>query len=131
MIEKGTRGGICNSIHQYTKANNKYIKNYDKNKQSSYVNYSDVNDIVMSQKLPTFNFKQVEHTSQFKEDFIKNFNEKSEEGYFLQVDVQYPISKKKYMNLIVIYHFYLKERILEKSKSLLVIYIIQMNLLFT
>ena len=57
MIEKGTRGGICNSIHQYTKANNKYIKNYDKNKQSSYVNYSDVNDIVMSQKLPTFNFK--------------------------------------------------------------------------
>ena len=131
MIEKGTRGGICNSIHRYTKANNKYIKNYDKNKQSSYVNYSDVNDIVMSQKLPTFNFKQVEDTSQFKEDFIKNFNEKSEEGYFLQVDVQYPISKKKYMNLIVIYHFYLKERILEKSKSLLVIYIIQMNLLFT
>ena len=57
MIEKGTRGGICNSIHRYTKTNNKYIKNYHKNKQSSYVNYSDVNDIVMSQKLPTFNFK--------------------------------------------------------------------------
>ena len=57
MIEKGTRGGICNSIHQYTKANNKYIKNYYKNKQSSCVNYSDVNDIVMSQKLLTFNFK--------------------------------------------------------------------------
>ena len=57
MIEKGTRGGICNSIHRYTKANNKYIKNYYKNKQSSCVNYCDVNDIVMSQKLLTFNFK--------------------------------------------------------------------------
>ena len=85
----------------------------------------------MSQKLLTFNFKLVEHTSQFKEDFIKNFNEKIEEEYFLEVDVQYPISKKKYMNFRVIYHFYLKERILEKSKSLLLIYIIQMNLLFT
>ena len=43
----------------------------------------------MSQKLPTFNFKWVEDTSQFNEDFIKNYNEKSEEGYFLEVHVQY------------------------------------------
>ena len=41
----------------------------------------------MSQKLPTFNFKWVEDTSQFNEDFIKNY--KSEEGYFLKVHVQY------------------------------------------
>ena len=43
----------------------------------------------MSQKLPTFNFKWVEDTSQFNEVFIKNYNEKNEEGYFLEVHVQY------------------------------------------
>ena len=36
MVEKGIRGGICHAIHRYTKANNKYMKNYDKNKVSSY-----------------------------------------------------------------------------------------------
>ena len=34
MVEKGIRGGICHTIHQYTKANNKYMKDYDKNKES-------------------------------------------------------------------------------------------------
>ena len=32
-------------------------------------------------------FKWVENTSQFKEDFIKSFNEESNEGYFIEVDV--------------------------------------------
>ena len=34
MVEKGIRGGICHAIHRYSKANNKYIKDYDKNEQS-------------------------------------------------------------------------------------------------
>ena len=39
MVEKGIRGGICHSIYLYAKANNKYMKNYDRNKESSYIQY--------------------------------------------------------------------------------------------
>ena len=39
MIEKRTRGGICHSVYRYAKANNKYKKDYDKNKESSYLQY--------------------------------------------------------------------------------------------
>ena len=60
MAEKGIRGGICQVIHQYlNKANNKYIKGYDKNKELSYLQYWDVNDFygwAMSQKFPLNSF---------------------------------------------------------------------------
>ena len=39
MVEKGVRGGICHSIYQYAKANNRYLKHYNKNKKSSYIQY--------------------------------------------------------------------------------------------
>ena len=38
MVENGIRGGICNTIHRYAKANNKYMKDYNKDKESSYIN---------------------------------------------------------------------------------------------
>ena len=38
MVEKGIRGGICLSIYRYAKANNKYMKDFDKNKEWSYFN---------------------------------------------------------------------------------------------
>ena len=44
----------------------------------------------MSQRLPGNNFEHIEDTSQFNEDLIKNYNEETNEGYFLKVDVQYP-----------------------------------------
>ena len=44
----------------------------------------------MLQKLPVNKFVWIKDTSQFNEDFIKNYNEESDEGYFLDVDVQYP-----------------------------------------
>ena len=43
----------------------------------------------MSKKLPVNKYEWIQSNSQFNEDFLKNFNEKSNEGYFLEVDVQY------------------------------------------
>ena len=37
MVKKGIRGRICHAIYRYVKANNKYMKNYEKNKESSYL----------------------------------------------------------------------------------------------
>ena len=90
--KKGIKGGICNSIFRYSKANKKYIKDYDKIKESSYINDWDVNNSYgwkMSQKLPVNSFKWVEETFEFNEYFIKGYNEESDERYFLEVDIQY------------------------------------------
>ena len=60
MIEKGIRVGICQATYRYAKANNKYMKNYDKNNESSYIEYLDANNLydwAMSQKLPVNGFK--------------------------------------------------------------------------
>ena len=43
----------------------------------------------MLQKLPVNNFEWIKNTSQFNEDFIKKYNVESDEGYFLEADVQY------------------------------------------
>ena len=85
MVEKAIRGGICHSIYQYAKANSKYMKDCDKNKESSYIQYWDVNDLyglAMQQKLPVNNFERIKDTSQFNEDFIRNYNEETDEGLF-------------------------------------------------
>ena len=92
MVAKAIRGGICNAIHQYAKANNKYMKDYDKNKESSYLKYWDVNNLyvwAISQKLPVNEVEWIEGTSQFNEGFIKNYDEESAKGYLLEVNVQY------------------------------------------
>ena len=61
--------------------------------KSSYLEYLDVNNLygwAMSQKLPVNGFKWVEEQSQFKEGCIKNYDEHSNKGYFLEVYVEYP-----------------------------------------
>ena len=45
MVEKGVRGGICHSIHRYAKAKNKYMEDYDKNTELSYIQYWDVKNL--------------------------------------------------------------------------------------
>ena len=94
MIEKGIRDGICQAIHRYAKANNKYLKNYDKNIES-YLKYLDGNNLygwAVSQKLPVNGFKWVKQKklSKFNEDFIKKYDEDCNKGYFLEVDFDYP-----------------------------------------
>ena len=93
IVEKGIRGGICHAIYQYARANNKYMKNYNENKGSSYLKYWDLTNLygwAMSQKLSVNKFKWIEDISQFNENFVKDNDEESDKGYFLEVDVQYP-----------------------------------------
>ena len=45
MIEEGIRGDICQTTHRYAKANNKHMKNYDKNIESSYIEYLEANSL--------------------------------------------------------------------------------------
>ena len=101
MVEEGIRGGICHSIHRYAKANNKYIKNYNNNEESSYIQYLDANNLygwVMSKKLPVNGFKWLDNNKTaepsvkhvINEEFIKNYNENDKKGYILEVDVKYP-----------------------------------------
>ena len=78
MVEKGTRGEICQAIHRHAKANNKYMKNYNKDVISSYLMYLDANNLhgwAMSQKLPVNGFKWAKKLSKFHEIFIRNYDE--------------------------------------------------------
>ena len=109
LVEKGNRRGTCHTIHKYAKANNKYMKDYDKNKELSYCKYWDVNNLfgwAVSQNVPVNDYKWVEDTSQFNENFIKSYNDESSEGYF---NILMFSILKNYMTITMIYHFHLKE----------------------
>ena len=93
MGEEGIRDRIFQAIHRYAKANNKYMKNYVKRIISSYLMYLDANNLyewAISQKLPVNGFKWIKRLSKFDELFIKNYDENSDKGYILDVDVEYP-----------------------------------------
>ena len=130
MVEKRIRGGICQAIHSHAKVNNKYTKNYDKDITSSYLAYLDANNLygwAMSQKLPVNGFKWVEKLSRINERYIKNYNENSDIGYFLEVDIDYP---KELFNLHKIYYFYQKEKKLINAKNLFVVWKTKKNMMF-
>ena len=81
MLEKGICGEICHSIHRYAKANNKYVKDYKRRIViSSILDVNNLCGLAMSLKLPINNFHWIKDTSKFKENFIKNYNEESDEG---------------------------------------------------
>ena len=93
MVEKGIRGGICHAIYRYAKANNKYMKNYDEAKESSFILNLDINNLygwAMCQKLSVSAFKWVRNVSKIDKDFIKNYDEDGHIGYFFEKDIEYP-----------------------------------------
>ena len=72
LVEKDIKGGICHSIYIYAEANKKYMENHDKNKEWSYIQYWDVNNLqscAMLQRFPVNDFEWIEDASQFNEDF--------------------------------------------------------------
>ena len=93
MVENGIRGEICQATHRCAKANNKYMKNYDKNNESSYITFLNANNLygwAMPQKVPLNCFKWVKKWSKFNEVFIRKYDKDSNTRYFLEVDVEYP-----------------------------------------
>ena len=68
MVENSIRGGTCHALHRYTKANNKYMNDYDKNKDTSHLKHWDLNNLhrwKISQKNVDGSI-WVENTSLFK-----------------------------------------------------------------
>ena len=93
MVEKGIRGGICHAILRYAKAKNKYMKDYNKDEEESFLQYNDANNLygfAISELLPDDGFEWMEDLSKLYEEFMKNHDENSDKGYILEVDVEYP-----------------------------------------
>ena len=117
MVKKGIRGGMCQAIHRYAKANNKYMKNYDKNIELSHLIYLEANNLygwAMSQKLHVNNFIWVTNLSKFNESFIKNYDETVLLGIFSK---QMQSIQKIYLISISIYHFYQRGRERERERE--------------
>ena len=90
FIEKGTRGGVSYIAKRYAKANNKYMCDYDSNKQSTFITYLDKNNLygwAMSEYLPHGKFKWLKNVDELD---IMSINEKGDLGYILEVDLKYP-----------------------------------------
>ena len=93
MFEKGIRGGISIISNRYGEANNKYMKDYNKNKDSKYLMYLDANNLygcAMSEKLPTHGFKWLtngEMENLFNNQIVQVWEKTP---CILEVDLEYP-----------------------------------------
>ena len=90
FIEKGTRGGIYYIAKRYDKANNKYMNDYDPEKPSTFITYLNKNNLygwAMSKYLPYGEFRWVKNVDGLD---VMSISEKSDTGYFLEVDLDYP-----------------------------------------
>ena len=89
FIEKGTRGGVSYIAKRYAKANNKYMCDYDSNKQSTFITYLDKNNLYgwsVREYLPYSEFEWLENVDELD---IMSINDKSDVGYILEVDLKY------------------------------------------
>ena len=88
MVETGLRGGVSYIANRYSKPNNKYLSDYDKNKDSSYLMYLDANNLygwAMNQSLPRGRFKWLK-----EDEWDDIFENKEGIGYFIERDLEYP-----------------------------------------
>ena len=98
MFERGIRGGITHISKRYAEANNKYMKNYDPEKKSTFIQYLDANNLygwAMSQNLPTHGFKwmkdiTVEKVNEILEKINFSMSNTGKKGYIFEVDLKYP-----------------------------------------
>ena len=98
MFERGIRGGITHISKRYAEANNKYMKNYDPEKKSRFIQYLDANNLygwAMSQNLPTHGFKwmkdiTVEKVYKILDKINHSMSNNGKKGYIFEVDLEYP-----------------------------------------
>ena len=92
FIKKGMRGGISYIAKRHSKANNEYCLDFDDKKLKNYIIYPDMNNLyghAMSQYLPYGGFKWIKNTNEIV-NRILNKKDNSLQGYFLEVDLDYP-----------------------------------------
>ena len=99
MFERGIRGGITHISKRYAEANNKYMKDYNPDEPSTYIQYLDANNLygwAMSQSLPTHGFKWMNNlTKETVMDILEKanssmINPRNKKGYIFEVDLEYP-----------------------------------------
>ena len=106
------------------------MKNYNKNIKSSFLMYLEAKNLygwAMFQELPVNGFKWKKNVSKFDEDFIKNYDEDSNKGYILEVDVEYP---KDLHNLHSDLPFLSRRMKIEKCNKLVCSFYDKKNMLF-
>ena len=92
MTEKGIRGGLTQFVKKNAIVNNKCLLTYYKSKKNLFLQYLDANNVygyAMNRMLPVNGYKW-EDVSIFTDDFIKNYDDKGDKGYLVEVDVEYP-----------------------------------------
>ena len=93
MFERGIRGGITQAVHRYASANNPYMEEYDKNKETNYLQYLDANNLygwTMSQSLPTGEFRWIKCDAWDPVRLVDMISREKDYGYLLEEDVKYP-----------------------------------------
>ena len=93
MVEKGIRGGIRHKKCGYVKVNNKYMKNYNGNEESSFLECVGANSLygwTISESLPVNGFGWTEDLSKIDEDFNENYDKDSDKGWILELNIKDP-----------------------------------------
>ena len=91
FVEQNIRGGLSQISKRYAKANNKYMKNYDKNHIDEYILYLDANNLYgygMSAYLPQGDFKW--NNDEWTKEKILALKDETDIGFMFEVDLHYP-----------------------------------------